>query len=209
MRYYLKIGDYNSLTETCKRLGKTQPSLWLQALTGLRDNKNAPPNLLSQVLQVIGKDKMKFHSDMFNAFIAIFFFCFVLLIRTAQEKLQSPLQVLMCLAIENGPNLSAVREYFLQVFQKDNESAKSVSQFLSQILEFELMEKCHFSMFNLNVQEEERVEKYRKDSINLKEHIKQLNERPIEFRGTLCDTCNQPLTMPSLYFLCKHAYHQE
>lgn len=32
----------------------------------------------------------------------------------------------MCLAVENGPNLSAVRDYFLQVFQKDNESAKNV-----------------------------------------------------------------------------------
>lgn len=47
---------------------------------------------------------------------------------SAQEKLQSPLQVLMCLAVENGPNLSAVRDYFLQVFQKDNESAKNVSK---------------------------------------------------------------------------------
>lgn len=32
-----------------------EPSLWLQALTGLRDNKNAPSNLLSQILQVIGE----------------------------------------------------------------------------------------------------------------------------------------------------------
>lgn len=55
VRYYLKIGDYNSLINSCKRLGKMQPSLWLQALTGLRDNKNAPSNLLAQVLQVIGK----------------------------------------------------------------------------------------------------------------------------------------------------------
>lgn len=53
------------------------------------------------------------------------------------------------------------------------------------------------------------VEKYREDSSKLKEHIKRLNQKPIEFRGTLCDTCNQPLTMPSLYFLCQHAYHQE
>lgn len=45
----------------------------------------------------------------------------------AQEKLQSPLQVLNCLAVENGPNLSSVRDYFLQVFQKDNESTKNVS----------------------------------------------------------------------------------
>lgn len=39
-----------------------QPTLWLQALTGLRDNKNAPSNLLSQVLQVIGKICILIHS---------------------------------------------------------------------------------------------------------------------------------------------------
>lgn len=44
----------------------------------------------------------------------------------AQEKLQSPLQVLNCLAVENGPNLSSVREYFLQVFQRENDSTKQV-----------------------------------------------------------------------------------
>lgn len=61
----------------------------------------------------------------------------------------------------------------------------------------------------IQFQEQEMVEKYRQDSAKLKEHIKRLNQKPIEFRGTLCDTCNQPLTMPSLYFLCQHAYHQE
>lgn len=81
----------------CKRLGPNQPQLWLQALTGLRKDKTAPANLLSQILQVI-----------------------------AQEKLQSPLQVLNCLAVENGPQLSSVREYFLQVFQKEYESTKQV-----------------------------------------------------------------------------------
>lgn len=88
----------------------------------------------------------------------------------------------MCLAIENGPNISPVRDYFLQVFQKDNDMSKN---------------------------EEELVDKYRKDSIKLKQYIKLLSQKPVEFRGTLCDTCNQPLTMPSLYFLCQHAYHQE
>lgn len=66
----------------------------------------------------------------------------------------------------------------------------------------------HIELF-LEFQEEEMVEKYRKDSVKLNDHIKSLNQKPIEFRGTLCDTCNQPLTMPSLYFLCQHAYHQE
>lgn len=55
VRYYLKNGDYNNLMNTCKRLGKIQPTLWLQAMTGLRTNKSAPANLLPQVLQVIGK----------------------------------------------------------------------------------------------------------------------------------------------------------
>lgn len=58
-------------------------------------------------------------------------------------------------------------------------------------------------------QEEEAVEKYRKDSVVLKNHIKNLQETAIEFRGTLCDTCHQPLSMPGLYFLCQHSYHQE
>lgn len=47
--------------------------------------------------------------------------------RLAQEKLQSPLQILLCLAVENGPNVSAVREYFLQSFQNNNDSVKNVS----------------------------------------------------------------------------------
>lgn len=62
-----------------------------------------------------------------------------------------------------------------------------------------------FSQF----QEEESVKKNRQESESLKNQIKNLNENPIEFRNNHCDTCNQPLQMPSLYFLCQHAYHQE
>lgn len=171
VRHHLKLGDYNNLLSSCKRLGPTQPSLWLQALTGLRDDKKAPANLLSQILQVIGENCTGFYDFKVEH---IFF--------TAHEKLQSPLQVLSCLAVDNGPVLSSVREYFLQVFHKENESAK---------------------------QEEELVSKYRKDSVALKTHIHNLNENLIEFRGTLCDTCHQPLSMPALYFLCQHCYHQE
>lgn len=82
----------------------------------------------------------------------------------------------------NGPNLNAAREYFLQVFLKENEAARL---------------------------EEEQVTKYRNDSVALQLHIKNLNENPIEFRGTMCDTCHQPLSMPALYFSCQHCYHQE
>uniref|UniRef100_A0A6B2EKS8 Vacuolar protein sorting-associated protein 11 homolog n=1 Tax=Phlebotomus kandelakii TaxID=1109342 RepID=A0A6B2EKS8_9DIPT len=151
VRHHLKNREYNRLLETCRRLGTLQPSLWLQALTGLRSDKTAPSNLLAQILNVI-----------------------------AQEKLQSPLQVLNCLAVENGPHLSSVREYFLQVFQKESESFR---------------------------QEDQLVEKYRRDSVALKKHIKTLQEEPIEFRGTICNNCHQPLSIPAIYFLCQHSFH--
>uniref|UniRef100_A0A1B0CT92 Vacuolar protein sorting-associated protein 11 homolog n=2 Tax=Lutzomyia longipalpis TaxID=7200 RepID=A0A1B0CT92_LUTLO len=151
VRHHLKNRDYNRLLDTCRRLGALQPQLWLQALTGLRSDKTAPSNLLSQILHVI-----------------------------AQEKLQSPLQVLNCLAVGNGPNLASVREYFLQVFQKEEDSFR---------------------------EEDQQVEKYRKDSVALKRHIKSLQEDPIEFRGTICNNCHQPLSIPAIYFLCQHSYH--
>lgn len=65
----------------------------------------------------------------------------------------------------------------------------------------------HFYL--ITFQDEEAVEKYRSDSVVLKNHIKNLHETTVEFRGTICDTCHQPLSMPALYFLCQHAYHQE
>jgi vacuolar protein sorting-associated protein 11 len=55
VRHYLQTGDYNNLLACCKRLGTSEPGLWLQTLAGLRNDANAPPHLLSQVLQVIGK----------------------------------------------------------------------------------------------------------------------------------------------------------
>ena len=53
VRHHLKNKDYSSLISCCKRLGPLQPSLWIQALTGLRNDAQAPANLLAQVLHVI------------------------------------------------------------------------------------------------------------------------------------------------------------
>lgn len=108
--------------------------------------------------------------------------CFSLFLFVATEKLQSPLQVLNCLAVEHGPKIRHVREYFLQVFQKEDEIAK---------------------------QEMKDVDTLRNDLTNLKEHIENLRSSVIEFRSTICDTCHQPLTLPAVYFMCKHSFHQE
>lgn len=59
------------------------------------------------------------------------------------------------------------------------------------------------------VQEEQAVNSYRTSSIEHKTEIEALSEMPVEFRGTSCELCQQPLTMPAIYFMCKDSFHQE
>lgn len=153
VRHYLKNRDYENLLACCRKLGQNDASLWLLALNGLKNDRDAPPKLLSQVLQVI-----------------------------AQEKLQAPLQILNCLAVDNGPQLLPVRDYFMQVFQKEQESIRH---------------------------DEELTREYSEESVAIKQHIKHLREGNVEFRNNVCDTCKQPLSWPALFFLCKHSYHQD
>lgn len=155
VRHYLSTNDYASLYTLCKRLGSTDSSIWLHTLNGLRLASNVPSSILQEILQVI-----------------------------ATEKLLSPLQVLNALTAINkdGPNLSNVRSYFLQIFQKEDE----------------IIQK-----------DREEAEKYHQESEGMKSNIKMLNRDPIEFRGSLCDACHQPLSFPGLFFLCKHAFHQD
>jgi hypothetical protein len=99
------------------------------------------------------------------------------------EKLQSPLQVLNILtSIENGPNLLSVRPYLIQIFQKEDDCINK---------------------------DRDISEKYHHETEDLKKNIEVLQTEPIEFRGSICDACHQPLSLPSLFFLCKHSFHQD
>lgn len=154
VRKYLEKRDFGNLYSLCKRLGSTDPSVWLHALNGLKNIDQVPTSFLHEILQVI-----------------------------VAEKLQSPLQVLNALtAIENGPDLATVRGYFMQVFQKESEQI---------------------------TQDESLAEKFKKESELIKTNIQTITTESIEFRGSLCDACHQPLNLPAVYFLCKHTFHQE
>ncbi|XP_050089225.1 vacuolar protein sorting-associated protein 11 homolog [Anopheles aquasalis] len=153
LRHYLQYREYDNLLACCRRLGQTDSTLWLQALNGLKNDSAAPPHVFTQVLQVI-----------------------------SQKRLQAPLQVLDCLAFENGPTFASVKEYFAQIFQKEQDTIRS---------------------------EEELARTYSEKSIAIKLHIKHLQEGNVEFQNTTCDACKQTLLMPALFFLCKHSYHQD
>ncbi|EAA08178.5 AGAP002665-PA [Anopheles gambiae str. PEST] len=153
IRHYLRHRQYEELLACCRKLAHNNASLWLLTLNGLKNDAQAPPHLFNQILQVI-----------------------------SQKRLQAPLQVLDCLAVDNGPNFLSVKEYFMQVFQKEQDTIRS---------------------------EEEQARAYREESVSIKRYIKHLQEGNVEFQNTTCDACKQPLSMPALFFLCKHSYHQD
>ncbi|CAG9799537.1 unnamed protein product [Chironomus riparius] len=154
VRHYLNTKDFPSLYTLCKRLGTTDPSIWLATLNGLKSCNQVPSSFLQETLQVI-----------------------------ASEKLQSPLQVLNVLtSIDKGPNLSTVRSYFMQIFQKEDDFIRK---------------------------DRESAEKYHSESEELKQNIETINRDAIEFRSSLCDACHQQLSFPSIFFLCKHSFHMD
>uniref|UniRef100_A0A182QH22 Vacuolar protein sorting-associated protein 11 homolog n=1 Tax=Anopheles farauti TaxID=69004 RepID=A0A182QH22_9DIPT len=153
IRHYLRHRQYENLLASCRKLAHNNASLWLLTLNGLKNDAQAPPHLFNQILQVI-----------------------------SQKRLQAPLQVLDCLAVANGPTFLSVKEYFMQVFQKEQDTIRS---------------------------EEELARTYREQTAAIKRHIKHLQEGNVEFQNTTCDACKQPLSMPALFFLCKHSYHQD
>lgn len=152
IRYYHQRKDYNNMIKNCENFGNNNPHLWIQALNG-SDSTILPTNVLLQVLGVISR-----------------------------EKLLSPLQVVEALSVENGPKMGQVKNYFLQMFQKENETL---------------------------TQENVEVKNLSKDVVSLTDYIKNCKENPFEFKNTSCNACNQPLTLPSIYYLCRHAFHQD
>lgn len=153
IHYYVKNKDYDSILSCCKSLGQFQPQLWIQALNELHNDPDVPMNILLQILNVI-----------------------------TTEKLQSPLQILQCLAVEQGPNISHVKDYYTQSFLKETTSIS---------------------------QEEKDVENLQTDLKSLQDLMRNFQTNPIEFRNTICDACTQPLSLPAVYFLCQHSFHQD
>lgn len=50
--------DYDELLNCCQRLGISQPSLWLQALMGIRNSNKAPLDLVQKILHEINNEKL-------------------------------------------------------------------------------------------------------------------------------------------------------
>lgn len=55
----------------------------------------------------------------------------------------------------------------------------------------------------------ELTEKYRADTLKLREQIEAIKNSTIIFQGSRCSACHHQLELPSVHFMCQHSYHQQ
>ncbi|KAL7292944.1 hypothetical protein TKK_0013397 [Trichogramma kaykai] len=99
----------------------------------------------------------------------------------AKEKLLAPLTVLDALSTSLTSNLKDIRHYLNNVLSQEQEQVQA---------------------------DTELIEKYRRDSKNLRQKMHEIENDTIIFQGSRCSACHHQLELPSVHFLCNHSYHQ-
>ena len=100
----------------------------------------------------------------------------------AQERLLSPLMVIDAISTSLTCTLGDVRSYLCSVLRTENEQTQA---------------------------DTELTEKYRADTLKLREQIEAIKNNTIIFQGSRCSACHHQLELPSVHFMCQHSYHQQ
>ncbi|CAG0895646.1 unnamed protein product [Cyprideis torosa] len=103
-----------------------------------------------------------------------------LLTEIHKRKLSSPLLVLEALR-NSSITLGTLKEYLFNALQAEESS----------------IEEC-----------ERLSEQYNRETAEMRDEIRRLQEKPTVFQGSKCNACNNVLDLPSVHFLCKHSFHQ-
>lgn len=93
LSYQLTCGNYQGILACCRRFGYQEPSLWTRALWIASDDSYFPPNILSEILTVIEK-----------------------------ERLLSPIQVIEILARSQSLNISNVKSYLMSILRAETKT---------------------------------------------------------------------------------------
>ncbi|CAL1686711.1 unnamed protein product [Lasius platythorax] len=99
----------------------------------------------------------------------------------AQERLLSPLMVIDAISTSLTCTLGDVRSYLCSVLRTENEQTQA---------------------------DTELTQKYRADTLKLREQIEAIKNNTIIFQGSRCSACHHQLELPSVHFMCQHSYHQ-
>lgn len=101
---------------------------------------------------------------------------------SAEEKLLSPLMVLNALSTSRNCTLGDVRGYLNSIFRSEHEKTEADTKV---------------------------IEKYKMDTQKLRNQIESIKNNTIIFQGSRCSACHHQLELPSVHFMCQHAYHQQ
>ncbi|XP_012258670.2 vacuolar protein sorting-associated protein 11 homolog [Athalia rosae] len=104
-----------------------------------------------------------------------------ILTHIAKGKLLSPLMVIDALSTSMSCTLGDVRSYLNNVLRAENEKTQA---------------------------DADLTEKYRTDTLKLREQILTIKNSTIIFQGSRCSACHHQLELPSIHFMCQHSYHQ-
>lgn len=99
----------------------------------------------------------------------------------AEKKLLSPLMVIDAISTSLSCTLGDVRNYLCKVLRTENKQMQA---------------------------DAELTEKYRSDTLKLREQIETIRNNIIIFQGSRCSACHHQLELPSIHFMCQHSYHQ-
>ncbi|KAI9017630.1 hypothetical protein BC832DRAFT_40189 [Gaertneriomyces semiglobifer] len=97
-----------------------------------------------------------------------------------QKNLLPPLQVIQILSRNPSITVGMVRSYI----------SKRVSAEQQAISESKKM-----------------IASYREETKKMKKELEDLKTKPLEFKSTKCEVCQQPLDIPSVHYMCRHGYH--
>lgn len=106
--------DANSVLACCRRFGHQEPSLWVQALWScVRDTRNPPANLLSEVCSSKTYNKIICYNNIFQ---------FQILNVVAKERLLSPQLVIEAVGTaQSNISLGHIRSYIVNELKKETE----------------------------------------------------------------------------------------
>ncbi|KAL4990113.1 hypothetical protein BDW68DRAFT_155080 [Aspergillus falconensis] len=101
--------------------------------------------------------------------------------RISEDGLMSPLQVIQALSNNAVVTMGRVKKYLSDNIERERKEISSNRRLISS---------------------------YSAETEAKMQELEQLGSKPVVFQSRRCTSCNRPLDLPTVHFLCKHSFHQ-
>ncbi|KAL6238216.1 hypothetical protein BDW75DRAFT_201747 [Aspergillus navahoensis] len=101
--------------------------------------------------------------------------------RISEDGLMSPLQVIQALSNNAVVTMGRVKKYLSDNIERERKEISSNRRLISS---------------------------YSAETEAKMQELEQLGSKPVVFQARRCTSCNRPLDLPTVHFLCKHSFHQ-